>query len=350
LKSSTYKKIIWGTVTVFLTFWLIFVIPIPNLFCESPGGLFDCRSMVNVNGKKDTKKGAFYVTSVLMKKMTVADFVEAKFFSDFIEIRKKEQVLGNSSYKDYVEMQNVYMDSAKNIAIYQASKLAGIPSDLQFEGVYVMNVVNYSDFAGKINVGDTIEQIDGESFQKLEDLLSFVKKQKVGQKITVGFTHEGRRRKATGKLIKLKQTQSVGIGISLADKTVSSNRGKIDIESGDLGGPSGGLMLTLESYQILSGKNLRHGKKIAGTGTIEKDGTVGRIGGIDKKIVSASEAGAKIFLAPAGVISAEEKKFDPKALSNYEEAVKTAKKIQTKMKIIPVKTVEDALNYLNNIH
>ncbi len=72
---------------------------------------------------------------------------------------------------------------------------------------------------------------------------------------------------------------------------------KVDA-AGQYGGPSGGLMFSLQIYQQISGKDLQRGRKIAGTGTINSDGTVGEIGGIDKKVIAAHRAGATIFFAP----------------------------------------------------
>lgn len=76
---------------------------------------------------------------------------------------------------------------------------------------------------------------------------------------------------------------------------------------------------------------------------------MGDIGGIDKKVISASKAHAKIFFAPDNPVSKVVKKYDPNAKSNYEEAVETAKEIHTKMKIVPVRSFNDAVNYLEII-
>ena len=46
--------------------------------------------------------------------------------------------------------------------------------------------------------------------------------------------------------------------------------------------------------------DLTHGRFIAGTGTIDADGKVGPIGGIQLKMIAARNAGATVFLAPAG--------------------------------------------------
>ena len=45
--------------------------------------------------------------------------------------------------------------------------------------------------------------------------------------------------------------------------------------------------------------DLTGGKKIAGTGTIDEQGTVGPIGGIRQKMIGARSDGAEYFLAPA---------------------------------------------------
>lgn len=74
----------------------------------------------------------------------------------------------------------------------------------------------------------------------------------------------------------------------------------ITFNVGQIGGPSAGLMLTLSVIDEMTPGNLSHGKFIAGTGTIDPNGKVGEIGGIPHKIVAAREAGATVFLVPAG--------------------------------------------------
>lgn len=66
------------------------------------------------------------------------------------------------------------------------------------------------------------------------------------------------------------------------------------------GGPSGGMIFAIGVIELLTEKDLLHGRHVAGTGTISTDGKVGAIGGINEKIRSAQKAGATIFLAPFG--------------------------------------------------
>ena len=112
------------------------------------------------------------------------------------------------------------------------------------------------------------------------------------------------------------------------------------IDAHKIGGPSAGLMFTLEIYNQLVKEDITKGHEIAGTGTINEKGEVGPIGGISQKVVAAHNAGAEIFFAP---------NENGKEKSNYKDAVKTAKDINTKMKIIPVDTLDDALMYLDKM-
>ena len=68
----------------------------------------------------------------------------------------------------------------------------------------------------------------------------------------------------------------------------------------EIGGPSAGMMFALGIIQELGTTDLTGGRFIAGTGTIDLDGSVGPIGGIQLKMIAARRAGATLFLAPAG--------------------------------------------------
>jgi Lon-like protease len=96
------------------------------------------------------------------------------------------------------------------------------------------------------------------------------------------------------------------------------------------GGPSAGLMFTLGIYDLVTPKDLTGGRNIAGTGTIDLDGRVGPIGGVQQKVVAAERAGAQYFLTPSW---------------NYQEALPYAKNMQ----VIKVDTVKEAIDFLNSM-
>ena len=143
--------------------------------------------------------------------------------------------------------------------------------------------------------------------------------------------------------------ETPGIGISYtADKKVETTP-VVHINSEDIGGPSAGLMFTLEILNQLLPEDITKGYNIAGTGEMGPDGTVGRIGGIDLKVIAADNKDMEIMFAPDDDIDPTILANNPDLTSNYEEALKSAKKIGTKMKIVPVKTIDDALAYLDQL-
>lgn len=73
----------------------------------------------------------------------------------------------------------------------------------------------------------------------------------------------------------------------------------IDFTLEDVGGPSAGLMFATGIVDKLTPDDLVAGEHVAGTGTIEPDGTVGPIGGIRQKLAGARDAGATLFVMPA---------------------------------------------------
>ncbi|WP_461202696.1 SepM family pheromone-processing serine protease [Enterococcus sp. N342-3-1-2] len=319
------------------------LLPIPY-YIEQPGATIDLKELITVNQKEDTSDGSFSLTSVGIRQATIFSAIGTKF-NGFQELVSEEDLFGGATDEEYNRIQQYYMESSQNSAIEQALKLADLPYEMAYKGVYVMGVDPNSSFADKISVGDTVTAVNGQSFTSSQDFIDYVQSQSIGDEVTVTYTQDGEEKEATGALIELSTNQKAGIGISLVDHTEISSDQDIVIDAGNIGGPSAGLMFTLEIYQQLTG-DIRKGHQIAGTGTISSDGTVGRIGGIDKKVASASESGAEIFFAPEDEITDEERAADPDIKTNYQEAVAAAKKLGTYMKIVPVSNVQDALDYL----
>ncbi|MER5176880.1 S16 family serine protease [Streptomyces sp. NPDC002896] len=76
----------------------------------------------------------------------------------------------------------------------------------------------------------------------------------------------------------------------------------VKLELADVGGPSAGLLFTLGIIDKLDGDgaggDLTGGRTIAGTGTIDTEGTVGAVGGVALKTQAAKRDGATVFLVP----------------------------------------------------
>lgn len=344
-RNSWSKKFVWPIIIIL--FAVICFVPVPGYYLEVPGSAENLRNFVTVDDQRDHYDGSFMLTTVGIRQATALMLFESEF-RPADEIVSKKDLMGDSSSKEYDQMQKYYMEDSQNTAIAVALKMAKKPYELKYKGVYVMSILPESPFFDQLKIGDTVNQIDGKTFSESQEMIDQVKDKKVGAAITIGYEQKGQQKEATGKLIKLENGHP-GIGITLVNHTEIETPEKIHIDAGSIGGPSAGLMFTLEIYTLISQKDIRKGYEIAGTGTIESNGEVGSIGGIDKKVRAASKEGAEIFFAPDEPVSKEVKKVDPKAKNNYQVAKETAKQIGTSMKIVPVKTVEDAIKYLNQL-
>ena len=90
----------------------------------------------------------------------------------------------------------------------------------------------------------------------------------------------------------------LGIAVTTADQGLKLPF-KVDMDSGNVTGPSGGLAWTLGLIDRLTPGDLGGGKTIVATGEMEPDGTVGQIGGIEQKMAAVLRNGADVFLFPA---------------------------------------------------
>ena len=101
---------------------------------------------------------------------------------------------------------------------------------------------------------------------------------------------------------------------------------EVDIKTGNVGGPSAGLMMALNVYNNLIPKDITNSLVIAGTGTIEIDGSVGPVGGIKQKVIAAKRAGAELILVPTAnfeeALPMATESTDIVAIDSFEEALK----------------------------
>lgn len=286
-------------------------------------------------------KGSFMLTTVRMGRANIYSYVEAKLF-DYVELYPVEAILHETETQDEYNARQLHMMAGSKLnAIEVAYKKAGYPVEYKYKGVYVVQVVPDMPAEGKLRAGDRITKVDEQEFSSSEDFIEYVGKKKSGDQIVLTINRENRTKTVKVTVEPFKDDpKKIGLGISLVDDKEIIVDPEVTVETDEIGGPSAGLMFSLEIYDQLMEEDFTKGYKIAGTGTIDSKGSVGPIGGIDQKIVAADKAGAEIFFAP------NEKGIKD---SNYNLAVKTAREINSKMKIVPVDEIDDAINYLEKL-
>ncbi|MGC4375525.1 SepM family pheromone-processing serine protease [Fictibacillus sp. Mic-4] len=315
--------------------------PLPY-YITAPGSAEELAPIIHVKGG-DHEAGSFMLTTVRIGKANIPQYVLAKM-SDYKEILPAKDIrLPEETDEEYNQRQLQMMSDSQHAATIVAYRKAHKKVDIIEKGVYVNGVIEGMPASGKIQPGDKIVKVDGKQIKRTEDLLAILGKKKAGDNVTIRLERAGKSLTKTVEVANFpkknqqKGAHKAGIGIEypVTNIDVKTNP-PLQIKTSEIGGPSAGLMFTLEIYNQLTEGDLTKGHRIAGTGTMNIKEQVGPIGGIQQKVVAANEAKAEIFFAPV-------------AGNNYNDAVKAAKDIKTKMKIVPVRTLTDALNYLKKL-
>jgi PDZ domain-containing protein len=217
------------------------------------------------------------------------------------------------------------MDQSKIAAVAVALELLTDYPDEHGPGVIVQDVLGGAPAEGRLFPGDLITHVNGSPVADVGQLRDAIGAAEDGRPVTLRVRPiEG----GATSSVEVRPTRVEGVDrpvIGIA--TVANFPYEVDIQSGTIGGPSAGLMWALGVIETLTPEDLTGGRVIAGTGTVDLEGRVGRIGGVRQKVVGAEEAGAEMFLLPRGDM--------PDARGAGE-----------RIELVPVDTVEQALRFL----
>lgn len=110
-------------------------------------------------------------------------------------------------------------------------------------------------------------------------------------------------------------------------------------------GDSFGLMTAIGLYEEVYNKNYsrKYSIIIAGTGTMDSDYSVGEVGAIRQKLLTAEQNQVDIFFIPK-----HHERYNEDS-SNRIEAFEVVKEEDLSLIVVPVTTLEDAIYYLENL-
>lgn len=304
-----------------------------------PGSASEVAPMIKVENADPEEKGVFMMTTVSASYANVALLV-ASLFNPNSEIISKETRLQDKTVQEYAAQQVYYMSSSQSSAVESAYRAAGVPYEDVIDYLFVFSVPDTAN-KGQFKPGDKIVSVDGKTVPDPAALSTLLSGYHIGDKVSVQLRRGDQELSEQVALVEVKDKADsparpgLGVMIGAVQKVEPEQKGKtVSFASTDVGGPSAGLMFTLEIYNRLTPGDLTKGHRIAGTGTMDADGNVGAIGGVKHKIVAADRKHAEIFFVPE---------------KNYEEAKKKAYQIGTGMKLVKVKTLDDALAYLKEL-
>ena len=317
-------------VTAILVIGLVtgaFFVPIPIFFGYLPGPVRDVEQLVDVGGRSTySSEGSLLLTTVSVDPdVTVWEMLRAGF-DDSKAIVMKEDVTGGRTLDDLIEEQRLEMQSSKQAAEEVALTALGFARPTG-RGARVRETIEDTPADGVLQAGDVIVSVQGEPVETTCDVGRTIDRFEIGDRIEIGIRRDGERRSFDLELAPDPRDDRAGIIGVLMEDVGRQFESELDIhiDTGKIGGPSGGLMMTLAIYDQLTPDDLTSGRKVAGTGTIGCDGGVGPIGGIEQKVAGAEAAGATVFLSPSANAEAAESVADDieiVTVSNFDQAIR----------------------------
>jgi PDZ domain-containing protein len=305
----------------------------------SPGPLYDTSDFVFVVGEEAQYEidGELFFLTVSLSEANLFEYVAGEF-NPKVEVAPRENFRPPGVSPEDLRRENLArMEQSKTDATFVALTKLGYEPTYTGTGALVIETVPDSAAEGVLFTDDVIVAIDGTPVAFRSEVVDRLAGMDVGDQVTLTIE-----RVVDGS----DDVEVLDVDIVLGVHTDDPDRPMVgvlldnnapiidfpvDVETDtqNIGGPSAGMMFTLEIMNQLTEQDLTDGQRIAGTGTIARDGTVGGIGGVQQKVYGAIDAGAVVVLVPA---------------SNYEDALEAA---GDKIVVVRVETIDDALEYLN---
>lgn len=302
-----YKRRLWtvnlsALVLVVMTV-VAAVLPAPYVV-ESPGpslnvlGEYEGKDIVSVENRDGAaSEGELRMTTVSVQGSPGYDIPLAGVMSAWFD-RDRSIMPVEALYPDDTDAED---NSLMNTVEMNGSQQEAIAAALAKQGIsystttIVAGVRSDGAAANRLEPGDVVLTVNGQQVTDVASAGEAIGRTPRGQKVNVTVRRKGEEKSVA--LTPRYEGERALVGIVLS-------RGfefpvKVNFALDGIGGPSAGMIFALAIYDEMTPGDLTGGKKIAGTGTIDEQGTVGPIGGIRQKMIGSRSDGAEYFLAPS---------------------------------------------------
>lgn len=279
------------------------VLPAPYVV-ESPGpslnvlGEYEGKDIVSVENRDGAaSEGELRMTTVSVQGSPGYDIPLAGVMSAWFD-RDRSIMPVEALYPDDTDAED---NSLMNTVEMNGSQQEAIAAALAKQGIsystttIVAGVRSDGAAANRLEPGDVVLTVNGQQVTDVASAGEAIGRTPRGQKVNVTVRRKGEEKSVA--LTPRYEGERALVGIVLS-------RGfefpvKVNFALDGIGGPSAGMIFALAIYDEMTPGDLTGGKKIAGTGTIDEQGTVGPIGGIRQKMIGSRSDGAEYFLAPS---------------------------------------------------
>jgi Lon-like protease len=269
-------------------------VPLPY-FALGPGPAREVVPLIHVDGAPTYgSSGRLVMTTVRFRQVTALGAMVAWVNPEQVVVDEETLYPPGLSPSEEEERAISQMDQSKiDAAAVALSEVTAYPRD-HGAGALVEFVGTDCPADGQLFPGDQILRIAGERVDSRREASRLIDTVPADEPIEFSV-------RAGGDVHDVRVTRGPCPGVDdpvIGIVLVDSFPFGITIESGDVGGPSAGLMWAVGLYDLLTPGDLTGGRTIAGTGAIDLDGNVGPIGEILDKVVAARDANANVMLVP----------------------------------------------------
>jgi PDZ domain-containing protein len=288
-----------------------FTVQLPYYLVQ-PGSVRPAERRVEVDGARAYEtEGEVLFTTVLLSRATPALMLRA-WLDDAVEVRTEEEMYPDGNRDESQRINRQRMDLSKLTATRVALDRVGIDATYIAEGARVLGVVEDGPADGVLEVDDVIVGVDGGEVALPDDIAGELEDRTPGDTVEVtverGDGEERDELEVTLGAAPEDGRPILGVQVEPVDPAIDSEV-TVQVDSGDVSGPSAGLAWTLAIIDRLTPGSLTDGRRVAVTGEIADDGSVGPIGGIVQKVAAVQRAGIDVFIYPAATPEAEQREM-----------------------------------------
>ncbi len=302
----------------------------------APGQVIEVTDFVDVDGVETfAATGDLYFLTVTVRELTGPEWIEAVLDGE-VDLRDREVVRPSGVTREQRRRRGLDQQAeAQQRAIFVALTRLGYEPTISGSGGLVSSVFADTPAEGALEIDDVIVAADGEPIAIGSDLIEALDGKRPGDEVelTVNRLDDDGAERQVGVAIVLGEHPDdpergfIGVGLDTFEFAADFPL-DIAIDSQNIGGPSSGMMYTLGIMNLLTEADLPKGHRVAGTGTIQRDGSVGAIGGVRQKVFAARRVGAEYVLVPE---------------RNFEDALTAA---GDEIEVVSVATIDEALAFL----
>lgn len=312
---------------------LLWPVKVPY-YAMSPGPVEEVSALVTIDDAPTYPlSGDMYLLTVGLREVNVFEWVEAQLDEE-TDLIARERIRPEGTTQEQVTRRNLEsMNESIDTAVFVALGRLGYEVTFTGDGAEVFQVVEESGAMGVLEVGDVITHVEGQRVLTADEAAEVIRSRRPGDTITIAGTRGEEPFEVDVELVPhpdIEGAPMLGVALDTAGLELVLPV-DVRIDSRNIGGPSAGMMYALTVIDLLTEGDLTGGYRIAGTGTIRFDETVGPIGGVRQKVYAARGIGADYVLVP---------------VDNYEDALTAT---GGEIEVVPVATLQDALDFLGTL-